>query len=115
MPLEIKQDGPRGLTFPNGPVVETEPLGWRQVRAGQTTPQAQEGVATDGEAQATAQACPCRPRQLQGDVPQPGRESLRPPSPRGDEWPQPLRENAACAAAMRTEELPHMQSEYHAP
>ena len=50
MPRAINQDGPLGPTFPNGPVVDTEPLGCRHVRAGHTTQQAQEGVATDGEA-----------------------------------------------------------------
>ena len=50
MSLKINPDGPIGLTFPNGPVVDAEHLGCRNVREGQTTPQAREGVATDGEA-----------------------------------------------------------------
>ena len=82
---------------------------------GQTTQQAQEGVATDGEAQATAQSCPGRARQRHGDVHQPVREPLRPPRPGGDERGQPLGKDAAGAAAIGAEELPHLQVEHDAP
>ena len=51
MPIEIDQHGPRGLTFSNGPIVDAEPLGDGHTSKGQTPPQAQEGVATDGPAQ----------------------------------------------------------------
>ena len=83
MPLKIDQHGPIGLTFSNGPIVDAEHLGDGHTWKGQTTQQAQEGVATDGQAQGTAEACACRPRQLQGDVHQPVREPLCPPSPEG--------------------------------
>ena len=46
------------------------------------TQQAQEGVAPDPQAQAMAQACPGRARQLHGDVHQPVREAAASAEPR---------------------------------
>jgi hypothetical protein len=81
---------------------------------GQTTQQAHEGMATDGQAQAAAQACPCSPCQCQGDAHRPGREPLRPPSPGDHEWRRPLGKEAAGAAANSTEELSPLESEHDA-
>ena len=78
MPLKIDQHGPIGLTFSKGPIVDAEHLGDGHTWKGQTTQQAQKGVAADGQAQAAAQA-PC---QLQGDVHQPVGEPLASAEPR---------------------------------
>jgi hypothetical protein len=115
MPLEINQDGPLGPTFPNGPVVDTEHLGGGHIWEGHTAQQAQEGVATDAPAQATAQACPGRARQRHSDVHQPLREPLRPPRPGDDKRGQPLGKDATGAAAIGAEELPHLQVQHDAP
>ena len=114
-PLEIHHDGPIGPAFPQGPVVDTEHLGGRHVGEGQKTQQAQEGIATDGEAQATAQTCPGRSRQRHGDRHQPLRAPLRPPRPGGDKRCQPLGKHTAWAAAIGAAELPHIEAEHDAP
>jgi hypothetical protein len=114
-PLAIKQNGPRRLTVPNGPVVDTEPLGCRHVRDGPTTPQAPEGVATDGQPQGTAEACPGRPCQFQGAVHQPVHAPRWPPSPGGDQRGQARSAHAACAAAIGAAALPHLQVQHDAP
>jgi hypothetical protein len=54
MPLEIDQHRPIGLTFSKGPIVDAEHLRDGPTWKGQTTQQAQEGIATDGQAQGTA-------------------------------------------------------------
>jgi len=114
-PLEINHDGPIGPTVPHGPVVDTKHLGCRNIGEGQTTQQAQEGVTTDAQAQATAQACPGRSRQRHSDVPQPRREPLRPPRPGGDQRGQPLGQEATGAAAIGAAELPYLQVQHDAP
>jgi hypothetical protein len=114
-PLEINHDGPIGPTIPNGPVVDSEHLRGGHVREGQTTPQSQESMATDAQAQATAPARPGRSRSRHSDVHQPRREPLRPPRPGGDQRGQPLGQEATGAAAIGAEELPHLQVQHDAP
>jgi hypothetical protein len=65
--LAIDQRGPIDLAFPVSPLVAAEPLGGRHSWHGQTAPQAQAGMPTDDQAETTAQSCPCRPAQRQGD------------------------------------------------
>ncbi len=115
MPLEITHDGPRGPTLPHGPVVDTKPPGGGHIREGHTTPQAQEGGATDGEAQATASAGPGRARPRHGDVHEPLHEPRRASSPRRDQRSQPLGQDAPGAAAIGAEDRSHLQVEHNAP
>ncbi len=57
-PFEIDQHGPIGLALAIRPIVDTEDVGSGNTWEGQMTQQAQERVATDGQAQGTAQSDP---------------------------------------------------------
>lgn len=95
--------------LPLGPVVDADRLGWGNARQGQTVQQAPEGVATDGQAQAMAQSCPCRPAPRQGEVRQPGRELLRPPGS-GSHDPGPsCDDEAAGTCRVGAEQRPHAE------
>ena len=99
-----------------GPIVDTEHLGRGHIWEGQTTEQAQEGVATDGQAQGHGSSrAPAVPASAMAMCDQPVHEPLRPPRPRSDERGQPLGEDAAGAAAIGAEELPHLEVEHDAP
>ena len=84
-PFEIDQHGPIGLALAIRPIVDAEHLGCAHIGEGQTAPQAQEGVATDSQAQGTAQPYPRPAPQRHRAVHQPGHEPRRPPRPGGDE------------------------------
>ena len=114
-PFKVDQHGSIALAFLVGPVVDAEDLGGGTSRQGQTTQQPQQGVATDGQAQRTAQSHPRPAPQRQGDMRQPVDKSPRAPRPWGDAWPQPLGENPAWTATIGAEELPHLQIEHDVP
>jgi hypothetical protein len=57
-PLEIDQHGPIGLAFAIRSIVNAEHVGGGHAWQGQTAQQAQERMATDGQAQGPAQSYP---------------------------------------------------------
>ena len=114
-PFKVDQHGSIGLAFLVGPVVDAEDPGCGTRWNGQTTQQPQQGVATDGQAQGTAQSHPRPAPQRQGDMCQPVDQSLRAPRPWGDQRGKPLGKHAARAATIGAEELPPMQVEHDVP
>jgi hypothetical protein len=58
-PLQIDQHGPIGLALAIRPIVDTERVRRGNAWEGQTAQQVQQCVATDGQAQGTAQSHPC--------------------------------------------------------
>jgi hypothetical protein len=66
--FEVDQHGPIALAFPHGPIINAEHLGCGPGRKGETTQQAPQGVATDGQAQRTAQPRSRHAAQCHSDV-----------------------------------------------
>jgi hypothetical protein len=113
--LQVNHHRAVGLPFPSRKIVHTEDFRGRKKWERQPADRAQQGMATHGDAEPLAEPPTGRPAQSHADMSEPCGQALRPPCPGGHERCQPLGKDAACAAAIGAEELPHLQVEYDAP
>jgi hypothetical protein len=100
--FQINQDGPRGLAFAQGEIVDAQDP-WRVIaRERQATDDAEESLTAERASQAPTEPHAGRPAEREADGDQPCNQAPRPPSPRGDHLRQPLRKDPAGALRVGT-------------